>query len=397
MARSILEDRIQGCIITSAIGDALGYPVEFHPNPVVTDLHAGSRGYAAYSDDTQMAVAVGLGLTEAGSCASEERFGRMVMRQFILWATNPPDGHRAPGGACMAGVSRLRDQHPWRTAGGSTAGGCGSVMRSHPYACAFLSRDRAVRIAVDHGHMTHRDPLADASVAALVAGVWKLVNAPVYLDAQLSFSDFLLDLIDDMCSYAGRYDRKTEGMLRWAALEKFWPLHASAKVVSEAEWDQCDKEVFDRMRGWAAHEAVCAALYAFLRSGRLGPVKALLLAASTPGDSDSIAAIAGALIGAATPDWKYRYRPEWFSILERGTLLEKLAADITDMRLGVRVRERRVTNFHKWERSRGTLEQAQAKEPSSQQHEAVPGGDVVGGSGADGEGEEGSILARPGT
>jgi ADP-ribosylglycohydrolase len=53
----------------------------------------------------------------------------------------------------------------------------------------------------------------------------------------------------------------------------------------------------DRLRGWAAHEAVAAGLYVFVKHPD-DIVAALRLGANTPGDSDSIATLAGALVGA---------------------------------------------------------------------------------------------------
>jgi len=53
----------------------------------------------------------------------------------------------------------------------------------------------------------------------------------------------------------------------------------------------------DRLRAWAAHEAIAACLYIFVRHPDDARA-AILEGANTPGDSDSIATLAGALIGA---------------------------------------------------------------------------------------------------
>ena len=57
------------------------------------------------------------------------------------------------------------------------------------------------------------------------------------------------------------------------------------------------KQVFTEFLGWSAHDALAATIYVFA----LFPKDiscALYVAVHTPGDSDSIAAMAGALVGA---------------------------------------------------------------------------------------------------
>ena len=57
------------------------------------------------------------------------------------------------------------------------------------------------------------------------------------------------------------------------------------------------EDVLDEWRGWAGHEAAAASLWCFLQHPD-DYSKAVLLAANSPGDSDSLAAITGALVGA---------------------------------------------------------------------------------------------------
>ena len=80
---------------------------------------------------------------------------------------------------------------------------------------------------------------------------------------------------------ADRWDRKTGEMLYEAGshLQNF----DASRVLNE--W-----------KGWAGHEAVAASLWCFLQA----PTdfrKAVLLAVNSPGDSDSLGAITGALVG----------------------------------------------------------------------------------------------------
>ena len=195
----------------------------------------------------------------------------------------------------MRGVGGLaKNITSWRTTGGQTDGGCGAVMRSHPYALRFpASLEKAVRIAVDHGRMTHRDPISDAAVAAQVAGVWLAVHRWVPKTK----------IADAMIKFADRYSRPTAEMLAWTLTEQ-------KRTV-----------VMDRMRGWAAHEAVCAGLWCFMNTDNVKD--SLRAGADTPGDSDSIASLAGALTGGYLGEEEL---PEdWVQILERVGKLEALA------------------------------------------------------------------------
>lgn len=60
---SMMRDRILGCMVGGAVGDALGYPVEFcdyvsivhrYGKPGITRYELGAAGVAEISDDTQM-------------------------------------------------------------------------------------------------------------------------------------------------------------------------------------------------------------------------------------------------------------------------------------------------------------------------------------------------------
>src|SRR5258708_11759746 len=151
-ARPSFRSRVSGAVLGAAIGDALGFPVEFvRPVADIRAKHgpAGVTGFvkywersgkrcAPYSDDTQMAEIV------LRSLLWQERRGadldttmKHLAQYFILWCYEPLGGPRAPGNSCMAGCRALYGGVPWQEAGAEDAGGCGSVMRGYPFALAF--------------------------------------------------------------------------------------------------------------------------------------------------------------------------------------------------------------------------------------------------------------------
>lgn len=308
-------ERCAGAVLGAAIGDAMGHPTEFLSMDEIRARFGAAgvagfelfwerdgRRFAPYTDDTQMAEIVLRTLIEARD-ATEDLDASMtrMARGFVDWAAHPQGGHRAPGNACLAGARALAAGAPWREAGGATAGGCGSVMRVYPFGLVFADDvDRAETWAVAHSRLTHRDPIALAASAAMAVGV-----------ARVSCGEALADVLTAMVEAAARYSDTTAAMMD--------------RALDDAREGVGPEVTLDRLRGWAAHEAIAAAVYVFARFPD-DPRAAILEGANTPGDSDSLATLAGALVGArvgvgALP-------AEWVRDVERSDELLALAARI---------------------------------------------------------------------
>jgi ADP-ribosylglycohydrolase len=308
-----LQSRVRGCVIGAAIGDALGHPTEFlrsfdaihekyGPEGVKGyELHweRDGRRFAPYTDDTQMAELVLRTFTWARQeGAVLERAMRYLAKRFVVWSLQPQGGHRAPGQACLAGCRMLASGAPWDTAGGEEAGGCGSVMRAYPAGLLFQDDlEKAEAWAVAQSLPTHRAPLALAACAALARGV-----ALCLRDAELE------TVFSSMIQRAAVHDTVTAELIDQAR--------------SDARRGKAPAVVLEELQGWAAHECIAAAVYVCARHEDSLP-QALLEAANTPGDSDSIATLVGALLGArlgidALP-------AGWVAELERSTELLALA------------------------------------------------------------------------
>jgi ADP-ribosylglycohydrolase len=275
----------QGAVLGAAIGDAMGHPTEFigsfqgiydrYGPEGVTGFElfreSESGRFAPYTDDTQMAEVVLRTLLD-GHADLDETMQRMA-QGFVSWSERPQGGHRAPGNACMAGCRRLAQGAPWREAGGATAGGCGSVMRVYPFGLVFAGDlEQAEFWAVEHSRLTHGDPIALAACAAMAIGIARIVGRQP-LDMVLS----------EMVGAACRYSARTAAMM--------------ATAIEDARTGVEPRKTLQRLEGWAAHEAIAAAVYVFARHPD-DPRAAILEGANTPGDSDSIATLAGALVGA---------------------------------------------------------------------------------------------------
>lgn len=312
----VRRSRIAAVVLGAAIGDAVGHATEFvgsfaeirrrWPPDGVTGFQVwwtrDGRRFAPYTDDTQMAELVLRSLLWSRRADADlDATMRTMADAFVHWSEHPQGGHRAPGGACMAGCRALASGEHWSEAGGATAGGCGSVMRAYPFGLVFAADlERAERWAVAHSRLTHNDPIALAASAAMAVGVGRILR-----------DDPLDVVLSEMVAAACRWSAKTAGMM--------------CAAIDDAQSGVEPETTLDRLRGWAAHEAIAAAVYLLARHPD-DPRAAILEGANTPGDSDSLATLAGALVGARTG---LAAIPEnWVREVERSDVLLQLAAAV---------------------------------------------------------------------
>ena len=310
------QSQLVGAVLGAAIGDAMGHPTEFiktfegirskYGPDGVTEFkkywNDGPRRFAPYTDDTQMAEAVLRGLLEGredgeGRDATMER----IAARFVEWERNPQGGHRGPGNACMSGCRNLARGTHWSRAGGRTQGGCGSVMRAYPLGLVF-HRDiqRAEDWAVAQSWMTHRDPMATSACAAMAVGLVLVQRGEQPLHAAT-----------EMVAAACRHCPRTAGMI--------------TRAIDEALTGVKPEVTLQRLLGWRGDEAIAAAVYTFVRNPD-DPRAAILEAANTPGDSDSLATLVGALVGARCGIGAFPV--DWVERVERTQELRELALSV---------------------------------------------------------------------
>jgi ADP-ribosylglycohydrolase len=307
------QARFLGTVLGAAIGDAMGHPTEFIGSFESIRSKYGPAGvtgfelwwdrdgkrFAPYTDDTQMAEVVLRTLLDEHDDLDDAM--KKMAQGFIEWSRNPQGGHRAPGNACMAGCRALASGVPWHEAGGPKAGGCGSVMRAYPFGLVFADDlEKAEEWSVAHSKLTHRDPIALAASAAMAVGIARIVQG-----------QDVNRVVSEMAAAACRYSPPTAAMITTA--------------IDEAQRGVEPEVTLQRLQAWAAHEAIAAGIYIFVRHPD-DPRAAILEGANTPGDSDSIATLAGALVGArrgidALP-------ADWVRDVERSDELIKLAKRI---------------------------------------------------------------------
>ncbi|SES32094.1 ADP-ribosylglycohydrolase family protein [Lentzea albida] len=325
-------DRIAGSLYGLAFGDALGKPTEFLTVAEIDEMFGPSGpddldgDPALVTDDTQMALAVAWALHDADSYTADALEPRLRER-FIAWA-HSPENDRAPGMTCLRAIGGLAEGQPWVEATVEESKGCGANMRVTPVGLLpGLDLDVLAGVSQLQAAMTHGHPTALAASELTAYATRLLVDG--------------LDLADVPAALLARCrDQRSTYREEWlGSLWKVPGATAPARFIARG-WDEC-VEALEQLvaalekpddgqdaclatgEAWIAEEALATGLYCAIRHAD-DPVRALVRAARTSGDSDSIAALAGAFAGAA--HGLEAWPADWVARIEYADQLAALSA-----------------------------------------------------------------------
>ncbi|MFF3844842.1 ADP-ribosylglycohydrolase family protein [Streptomyces sp. NPDC002328] len=168
-------ERAVGAVVGSAVGDALGAPFEFGPEGAFSERFpsaghggemCGGGGWdpGEATDDTQMAVFVGESLLECGGLDPAD-----VFRRFQRWAASDPKD------IGLQTEAVLSSGDPWDSAAAlhfqcsQRAAGNGSLMRAATSAVYFAGQGRAATMEAARrlAALTHGDRAAWEGTAVL--------------------------------------------------------------------------------------------------------------------------------------------------------------------------------------------------------------------------------------
>ncbi|GAA1844382.1 ADP-ribosylglycohydrolase family protein [Agromyces salentinus] len=300
-----LLDRTEGCLLGGAVGDALGYPIEFATGDEIVEFAVSPGGFpigdGSISDDTQLTLftAEQLAALEVDDERAVRQASHTANRHWYRTQTSsrPDDGgtglaaepwlyaRRAPGATMMGSIGAVAQQQDADQVVDASNGskGCGTVMRAAPYGLITRwSPRRAFDAAASAAALTHGHRTASTAAGAMAMIVRLLVVGSLPVDAVRRTIDFLAVAVAD-----GDGDGETIEALRAAYELVLAGGPSRARVQSLGS-------------GWTAEEALAIAVYAFLAFPEPARVvDALVLAVSHDGDSDSTGAICGNLLGAA--------------------------------------------------------------------------------------------------
>jgi ADP-ribosylglycohydrolase len=289
------DDRLVGCLLGQAVADALGFVVEAEPPEVarryVDDWllagRAGERGhpyfgFGQYSDDTQLARALLLSVRDAGGWSPEAFAGRVAELFRDGRDVGAGRGTRSAAHRLIAGV-------PWPESGTPAPyAGNGSAMRVAPLGVLLGHDPEGLYIAArEQSRITHLDPRCAAGAVA-VAGAAALAAVPGELDP----GAFLATVAD----WAAREDASVAaailGVHEWLDL----PPDGAARRLRAAGLDPAHQDSWQGISGFVT-PSVAWSLFAFLRSPD-DYWTAVCTAIAVGGDTDTMAAITGAMAGA---------------------------------------------------------------------------------------------------
>lgn len=329
LGKDAMRDRFRGCLVGGAVGDALGYTVEFMGEHEIFS-HYGSVGITSYeldfasgkalvSDDTQMTLFTATGLLvgrtqemEHGSAENPRRYVADAYQDWLVtqetsfdtakarresgdwsatsWLVDVPElfNRRAPGNTCLSALRRHRsagdtiDDFIAFAPQLNNSKGCGGVMRAAPVGLAWtgdsiysVDVESAQIAAITHGHSLGYIP---AAVLSHIVG--KLAIAGAGLEqAVLEARDTAARLfVDDV--HIGELTRIID------------------RAVELSRNDDSDLSNIHRLgEGWVGEEALAVGIYCALRH-QDDFSAAVVAAVNHSGDSDSTGAVCGNILGA---------------------------------------------------------------------------------------------------
>jgi len=321
---SRFADCIAGCLLGGAVGDALGAVVEFDSIDEIRRRHgpAGLTGFpdgaGHITDDTQMTLFTAEGLIRARQRWDTRRFGYAVddlWWSYRRWLSTQGDKvdeaeedglaaepvlrhQRAPGNTCL---SALRSGSPgFVETPPNNSKGCGGVMRVAPVG---LVAARPCGLGMASAALTHGHPsgyLAAGAAAAIVAAVKDGEDLRPATTAAMA------------------------GVSQWPGHEETVAALEHALRLAAEEPHPTPEAVAVLGEGWVAEEALAIAVYCALTGGSFEA--AVLAAANHSGDSDSTAAIAGNLLGAA--GGRAVVPEEWIAGVAERAVIEQVVEDL---------------------------------------------------------------------
>ena len=296
-------DRALGCVLGGALGDAFGYPIEFHRleqirqqfgpaglcEPRVTD------DQFQVSDDTQMTLFTLEGLARAGRGTGDAALIDSLTHAYADWldtqSWGPVSAHcrgllatrpalrqrRAPGNTCLSALQSGRPGTPEQPINDSK--GCGAVMRVAPLGWIEPADPRhRFEQAARAGALTHGHPDGWAGGGLLAVLIGELHAGATFTEALTRAKTVTVQTL---------HARGIQADL----------LDCIERAEQLAGTDQSPPSAIAQLgHGWVGEEALAIALYAVQRADSF--TEAVRHAANHDGDSDSTASIAGQIWGA---------------------------------------------------------------------------------------------------
>lgn len=327
------QEFYRGCLIGGAIGDALGWPVEFKKHDHILqqygpkgiqDLQLSSNGKAEITDDTQMTLFTAEGILRAetrgnrrGICDPPavvyHAYQRWLLTQgypridayewtYDGWLLGVKELHarRAPGNSCLSALSSEKYGTIEKPINNSK--GCGGVMRVAPIGL-FSRKDSAFEMAADIAALTHGHPSGYLSAGALADIISSIIDGE---NIETAVEKTILKL-----KTQEQHEECTRSLI---------------KAIDLVKRELPDIEAISQLgEGWVGEEALAISVYCALKY-QDDFKKAIVAAVNHSGDSDSTGAITGNILGAYLG---LSHIPEdWVEYVEMSEIIIQVADDL---------------------------------------------------------------------
>ncbi len=359
MNKEQLQDRCRGSLVGGAVGDALGYEVEFMTLPAIlkrfgkhgiSDYVLDKIGIAEFSDDTQMSLFTAEGLLTA--IAAGKIYGKDILpyiteayKNWYLTQCYPPYiksrswlsdiktlwVRRAPGTTCMSALRSLSG--PGNPTVVNNSKGCGGVMRVAPigiFSAAHpetLDLEHCGLLAGQAAEITHKHPL---STFSSMAHAMIVAECPAHdkIDREM-FRFIVIDRVFKLLELHFKDDRHLSLLT-----------NLINRALTLAESEKSDTEAISVLgEGWVAEETLAIALFSVMRYID-DFEKCVCCAVNHDGDSDSTGAVAGNISGAILG---YSAIPEkYLANLELHDVILSVADDVAGISAKEQMTERYV-------------------------------------------------------
>lgn len=321
MEKKEIQDKCRGSLVGGAIGDALGYPLEFVNSFEVIRAKYDDNGLTEYdlsypwledylrhykalfSDDTQMTLFTAEGLIESQKSGAPlmpticnaylawfgPQVGRKVRISYdsMLAKIDELNQRRAPGQTCLRSLNDIYRGNETINA----SKGCGGIMRIAPIGIFGATHDWSLektgKTAGEAAELTHMHKMSTFSSAmqAMIIHQCILSKGKIWSPEFKAIVGTALEklpilypgndsIIDDLSRLIHKAIQLEDNMLR--------------------DWEVIENGLGG---GWIAEETLAIAIFSVLR--HIDDFKGCMICAvNHGGDSDSTGAVAGNIIGA---------------------------------------------------------------------------------------------------
>jgi ADP-ribosylglycohydrolase len=292
-------DKFQGTLIAVAIGDTLGHPFE---GRLRNDIYSrfddfeefiqnNERLFNTYTDDTQLTIHTAEALIQ-GNGFNLNNF----IREYVNWLDDPPIG---PGYGCISSIRKLKYGIPWEEAA-SNSGGNGTTMRIAPVGL-FYCKDltELINVSIKSSKITHSHPAASAGAVVIARAIAYLIER----GPKTSFSteDFFNVLISSISGSENKIWEEFIDILN--KLKQNLDLSIEVGLIKFSQVGVKSPYFIEQYLGQAfVHpytlSTVTCAIFIFLKKMNSSFKDCIFELSTAGGDSDTIGAIGGSLIGA---------------------------------------------------------------------------------------------------